>query len=132
MRSQCVYIYCNCLTRNISSIKEELIPQLVKGQFQSAHMIPKPHPYTELMDSSFLTTPAMPPEKQSSHPVVNMTELAADSHDMLDQLALQMSSGNLNGSEDHVISCHAHIASSDSLCIRVNTIDSYKQVNKSV
>ena len=103
----------------------------MKGQFQTAHMIPKPHPYTELMDSSFLTTPAMP-TKQPSRPVVTMTELANDSHDILDQLALQMSSGNLNGTEDHVISCHAHIASSESLCIRVNTIESYKQVNKLV
>lgn len=83
------------------------------------------------MDSSFLTTPAMP-TKQSSHSIVTMTELASDSHDMLDRLALEMSSGNLNGAQDHIISCHAHVASPDSLCIRVNTIESYKQVNKLV
>lgn len=127
--------YCvNChssLYRNITSLKEELMPQLVKAQFQTAHMIPKPNPYAPFMDSSRMTTPATNPT-ESSHPLVTMTNLASGCHDDLEQLALSMSSGGHSGMEDHMISCHAFIASSDSLCIRVNTTESYKEVNKLV
>ena len=106
------------------------MPQLVKAQFQTAHMIPKPNPYAQFTDSSRITTPATGPE--SSHPLVTMTSLASSCHDDLEQLALSMSSGGHTRMENHVISCHAHIASSDSLCIRVNTAESYKEVNKRV
>ena len=106
------------------------MPQLVKAQFQTAHMIPKPNPYAQFMDSSRMTTPATQPE--SSHPLFAMTSLASSCHDDLEQLALSMSSGGHTGMENRVISCHAHIASSDLLCIRVNTVESYKEVNKRV
>ena len=118
------------LCRNISSLKEELLPQLVKAQFQTAHMV-KPNPSAQFMDSSRMTTPAtQPPE--SSHPLVAMTGLASNCHDDLEQLALSMSSGGHSGMEHHMISCHAFVAPSDSLCVRVNTTDSYKEVNKLV
>ena len=126
----CAHEFCFYLFRNITSLKEELIPQLVKAQFQTAHMIPKPNPYAQFMDSSCVTTPAT--RSESSHPLVTMTNLASSCHDDLEQLALSMSSGGHTGMENHLISCHAHIASSDLLCIRVNTAESYKEVNKRV
>jgi len=107
------------------------MPQLVKGQFQTAHMIPKPNPHAQFMDSSNKTTPATH-SAESAHPLVTMTGLASSCHDDLEQLALLMSSGSHSGMENHVISCHAHVASSDLLCIRVNTVESYKEVNKLV
>lgn len=106
------------------------MPQLVKAQFQTAYM-PKPNPYAQFMDSSHLTTPATHPS-ESSHPLVTMTGLASSCHDDLERLALSMSSGGHSGMEDHVISCHASVASPDLLCIRVNTTESYKEVNKLV
>ena len=107
------------------------MPQLVKAQFQTVHMIPKPNPYAQFMDSSRMTTPATQPA-ESTHPLVTMTGLATSCHDDLEQLALLMSSGGHSGMENHVISCHAHVASPDLLCIRVNTTESYKEVNKRV
>ena len=118
------------LYRNITSLKEELLPQLVKAQFQTAHMI-KPNPSAQFMNNSQLTTPAIHPT-ESSHRLVTMTGLASNCHDDLEQLALSMSSGGHSGMENCMISCHAFISSTDSLCIRVNTTDSYKEVNKLV
>ena len=91
----------------------------------------RPNPFAQFMDSSRLTTPATH-TTESSHPLVAMTGLASNCHDNLEQLALSMSSGGHSGMENHVISCHAFVAPSDSLCIRVNTTDSYKEVNKLV
>ena len=104
------------------------MPQLVKAQFQTAHVIPKPNPYAQFMEGSRMTTPAVQPESS----LATMTGLASNCHDDLEQLALSMSSGGHTGMENHMISCHAHIASSDLLCIRVNTEESYKEVNKRV
>ena len=104
------------------------MPQLFKAQFQTAHVIPKPNPYTQFMEGSRMTTPAVQPESS----LATMTGLASNCHDDLEQLALSMSSGGHTGMENHMISCHAHIASSDLLCIRVNTEESYKEVNKRV
>lgn len=107
------------------------MPQLVKAQFQTAHMIPRPNPYAQFMNDSHMTTPATQPA-ESTHPLVTMTGLASSCHDDLEQLALSMSSGGHTGLVHHMISCHAHVASSDLLCIRVNTTESYKEVNKRV
>ena len=104
------------------------MPQLVKAQFQTAHVIPKPNPYAQFMEGSRMTTPAVQPESS----LATMTGLASNCHDDLEQLALSMSSGGHTGMENHMISCYAHIASSDLLCIRVNTEESYKEVNKRV
>lgn len=94
-------------------------------------MIPRPNPYTQFMDSSHKTTPAIHPV-ESSHHLTTMAGLATSCRDDLEQLALSMSSGGHSDTKDHVISCHAHVASSDSLCIRVNTPETYKEVNRLV